>query len=154
MTIPQHILDLAGRLRTQDDRSTRWPMFCVQRHVLVYGVDEGLADDRSWVRRCEVVSRDWFAALDLAQYAKAQEATIEGDTYKMSEFQRYGIKETWETVMVCFTEKGAQDYIDANGHNLRSSGHAAPRIYVESFSRCREMIDLRQWLMSLAGNAQ
>jgi hypothetical protein len=49
----------------------------------------------------------------------------------------------WETVSVCFTLKGAEDFIATHKHNLGKT-----RIYVESYYRNAEMIRVRDWLMS------
>ncbi len=57
--------------------------------------------------------------------------------------QRRSKRSHYETVMVCFTEGGAQEYLRQDGHNLRE-----PRIYVESFNRCPEMIAIRDVLIA------
>ena len=66
---------------------------------------------------------------------------VEEDT---EDAEEYSIAERWETVMVAFTEDGCKEYLRQNGHNL-----CEPRIYVESFNRCPEMIAIRNWLLSL-----
>jgi hypothetical protein len=48
-------------------------------------------------------------------------------------------------VTACFTRKGAEAYIEVNGHNLRE-----PFIYVASLFRNREMIDVRKALIGMA----
>lgn len=47
-------------------------------------------------------------------------------------------------VTCCFTAKGCEDYIAANGHNLKK-----PRIYVESGYRNREWEIMREFLKNL-----
>ena len=47
--------------------------------------------------------------------------------------------------MVDFTEDGCKEYLKQNGHNLNK-----PRIYVESFHRCPEMIAIREFLIATA----
>jgi hypothetical protein len=49
----------------------------------------------------------------------------------------------WETVSVCFTLKGAEEFINTHKHNL-----GVTQIYVESYYRNAEMIRVRDWLMS------
>lgn len=67
-----------------------------------------------------------------------------------SEWEEFGYVDRWETVMVSFTEKGAQEYIDQNGHNHRHEAFRQEvRIYAKSFNRCPEMISIRDFLMSL-----
>jgi hypothetical protein len=48
----------------------------------------------------------------------------------------------WETATVCFTLKGAEEFINTHKHNLGET-----RIYVESYYRNAEMIRVRDWLM-------
>jgi len=48
-------------------------------------------------------------------------------------------------VTFCFTDVGAQNYIDVNGHNHRGE----LRIFVKSLWRNAEMIAVRNHLMSL-----
>lgn len=69
-------------------------------------------------------------------YSDLIEVTEEGDEV------RYHVE--WEVVTVCFTRKGAEQYLRVNGHNLWN-----PRIYAMSAYRNAEMIALREWLASL-----
>ena len=49
----------------------------------------------------------------------------------------------WVNVSVCFTLKGAEEYIRDHKHNLGKT-----RIYVGSYYRNTEMIRIRDWLMN------
>jgi hypothetical protein len=49
----------------------------------------------------------------------------------------------WETATVCFTLKGAKEFVATHKHNLGET-----RIYVDSYYRNAEMIRVRDWLMS------
>jgi len=119
------LLDIAARLRTQDNRCTAEPMFCVQEKKRDIGYDAAYsAGDTVWIN------------MEGGNYE-----TVPPNTPKAEEF---GYKDRWETVMVCFTEEGCKDYLRQNGHN-----HGETRIYVESFRRCDEMIRIRAWLMGL-----
>lgn len=111
---------IGERLRTQDNRITHNPMFCVQQKRRIVGLHRDYSDQTVWILDGEQV-----------------EPETEGAT-------EYGVREHWETVMVAFTEEGCKEYLRQNGHNLR-----APRIYVESFNRCPEMIAIRDFLMGL-----
>lgn len=106
-------------LRTQDNRITQNPMFCVQQ------------------KRRQITPRDFTGeniwVLEGDEVEEGTEGAVE-----------YGVCERWETVMVAFTADGCREYIRQNGHNLRE-----PRIYVESFNRCPEMIAIRAVLMLL-----
>lgn len=117
------LLDISERLRTQDNRCTVEPMFCVQEKHREYGFDTQWNDDFVWI---DVQSGD----NDVSETEKPG-------------YIKTGYKDTWLTVMVAFTEEGCKDYLRLNGHNLGET-----RIYVESFRRCDEMIRIRAWLMS------
>lgn len=113
---------IGERLHTQDSRCTENPMFCVQQKRRIHGIDTRWSDgETQWVLDGEIV-----------------EPGTEGA-------KEYGFKDIWETKMVAFTEQGCKEYLRQNGHNLRE-----PRIYVESFNRCPEMIAIRERLMAIA----
>ncbi len=111
-------------LRTQDNRITQNPMFCVQQKRRVVGLHRDYSDQTVWMLDGERVEPETKGATE------------------------YGVAEHWETVMVAFTEAGCKEYLRQNGHNLRE-----PRIYVESFNRCPEMIAVRAFLMALPAPA-
>lgn len=111
---------IGERLRTQDNRITQNPMFCVQTKRRDCGFHVDYADNTVWILDGEEVEPDTNGA------------------------KEYGVRERWETVMVAFTEEGCKEYLRQNGHNLTE-----PRIYVESFNRCPEMIAIREFLMAL-----
>lgn len=123
MQLNSELLAIADRLKTQDNRITAEPMFCVQEKRREYGYDPSVVDDHVWLDALndyEEVAEDFPGAI------------------------KTGYKDNWHTVMVAFTEEGCEAYLRANGHN-----HGETRIYVESFRRCQEMIALRAWLMSV-----
>ena len=140
--IPDHILAIAERLRTQDNLATSHPAFCVQ------GYDKITSDDGyeyEWRNEeWELASEDEAAELD--EY-------LDGHSEPRDGWTKVRFQEEWRTVMCCLTRKGAEDYIACDGHNLRRDGHDA-RIYVESFYRNQEMIQLREWLMTLTKDSQ
>lgn len=121
---------ISERLRTQDNRITQNPMFCVQIKVREIGYDANYADgDTVWI---DMASGD-FEEVEFGQPGA----------------EEFGYKDRWETVMVAFTEKGCEEYLELNGHNDRRKAHNGEvRIYVESFNRCPEMIAIREALMS------
>lgn len=114
---------IAARLRTQDNRITENPMFCVQQKKRD-PVPDGFSCDTVWVLDGEEVDKE------------------EGEANE--DAKEYCVRERWETVLVAFTEEGCKEYLRQNGHNL-----SEPRIYVESFNRCPEMIAIRDFLLSL-----
>ena len=120
--------DIAERLRTQDNRCTADPMFCLQIKVRDIGYDKNYADGNTvWL---DMQSGDY------------EEVPPESEGA-----EEFGYKDRWETVMVAFTEQGLLDYMEKDGHNVkRRAYHGETRIYVESFRRCDEMIRIRKAL--------
>lgn len=126
---------IGDRLRTQDNRCTSNPMFCVQIKRRDVGYDSAYIDRRCW-------------------HDSAGEQTIYDDDAdfqeppKGNEWDEFGYVDRWETVMVAFTEGGCEEYLRLNGHNDRSLAHNGEvRIYVKSWNRCPEMIAVREWLL-------
>ena len=121
--------DIAERLRTQDNRCTMEPMFCLQIKVRDVGYDPQYADGETvWI---DTNSGDYEEVAPETEGA-----------------EEFGFKDRWETVMVAFTEEGLNDYMRQDGHNVKQRAHnGETRIYVESFRRCEEMIRIRKALM-------
>ncbi len=117
---PLTLEEIGKRLRTQDNRITQNPMFCVQQKRRIGGFDKRWTDNTYWILDGEEVEPETEGAEEI------------------------GYRDQWETVMVAFTEEGCKEYLRQNGHNLRE-----PRIYVESFNRCPEMILIREMLAGL-----
>lgn len=143
---------IVARLGDQDNAYTKEPMFCVQKAIRHQGIDANLAadeDEIEWVRHGEACPESWRAALNAAYENGDDTVTLDGESYDMSEFERYGFKDDYETVMIALTREGCEKYLSNDGHNLRSK-YGAPRIYVESFYRCEEMIALRRMLPVLS----
>lgn len=130
-SLPKELFDISERLRTQDNRITENPMFCVQEKRRRVGIDTDYASNYCW-RDCESEETIYDDDPDF-------KGEPEG-----SEWEKYGYIDEWHTVMVAFTEAGCKEYLRLNGHN-----HKETRIYVESFRRNPEMVFLRKWLMEL-----
>lgn len=132
--------EISKRLHTQDNRITQNPMFCVQIKRRDVGYDSSYSDNKCW--------RD--SANELTVYDDDKEHTnTDGD-----EWGEFGYVDRWETVMVSFTEKGCEEYLELNGHNDKARAYNGDvRIYVESFNRCQEMIAIREYLLSLTSQA-
>jgi hypothetical protein len=130
-------------------------MYCVQRATFQGGLDPSLCDKEElmYVHEGEALPEEWWPRITKAMNDDAEEIVFgdeeqgEDEHYTLSEIETYGFKKDWETVQTFLTEEGAKNYLEANGHNLRKFGE--PRIYVESFHRNKEMIDIREWLLSL-----
>ena len=127
------ISETADRLRTQDNRCTAEPMFCLQIKVRDIGYDPKYSEGNTvWI--------------DM-QSGDCDEVPPESEGA-----EEFGYKDRWETVMVAFTEQGLLDYMMLDGHNVkRRAYNGETRIYVESFRRCDEMISIRAALMQLQG---
>lgn len=114
---------LGQEIRTQDNRITSHPVFAVQQRVRDCGFESGYSDEAVWhhpddPERVSAVARPGWTKV------------------------RY--RDRWEFVTACLTEKGAQAFIDVNGHNLTD-----PRIYAYSAWRNEEWIGLREVLAAL-----
>ncbi len=138
MNIPDHILALADRLRTQDNLATAHPIYCVQEADRIDGVID--SDTYDWV------DEDYYP-VDPEKAKELDAADLDFEDEKTKGYSKAYYRIEWRTVRACLTRKGAEDYLAADGHNLRR--HGEPRIYVETLYRCAEMIALREWLMTL-----
>jgi len=140
---------LAERLRTQDNRATGNPLFCVQEEERIYGMDPYYADDMAlyiWRAEHDGVYESDVALIDElgAQHFSlafplegtgvidrhTTRLTIEGHKY-----ERVYYVTRWKFVCAHFTEAAADRYVAENSHNLTN-----PRIYVTSQYRCWEWI--------------
>lgn len=127
---------VSERLRTQDNRCTCDPMFCVQILVRKSGFDSDYSDNLCW----------W----NPGKMEVAYDDEPEGEGWDGP----YGYKDRWETKMVAYTEEGCQEYLALDGHNLKRQAHNGEvRIFVDSFHRCPEMIAIREMLMAKGGAA-
>ena len=113
------LLAIGEKLRTQDNRMTREPMFCVQ-------VCERIGPIMPEYGSGELMFHDHH----------------ETETYYKDGFD----PEKWITVQVCFTEDGCKRHLELNGHNYRY--HHGTRIYAESFHRNPEMLEIRAALLA------
>lgn len=137
MKTENDLASIGERLRTQDNRITQNPMFCVQILQRDVGFDIGYSDNKCWWH-----SADLEAVYDDDPDFKGEPEDTEFDG-------PFGYKDRWETVMVAFTEKGCEEYLELNGHNdRRRAFRGKVRIYVESFNRCPEMIAIREFLLA------
>jgi len=135
--IPAQLRAAGELVRTQDNRITAEPMFCVQQRIRDYGFSVDYTDNHVWIERDEGREADAEQAAILDAGRKVDGVYPEG-------FVRTGYRDRWEFVTACFTKAGADAYIAANGHNLTE-----PRIYVESGYRNTEWIAVRAFLKGL-----
>lgn len=137
--IPDDFSVLGRNIRTQDNRITSDPMFCVyQKREIV--VDEDYDCDRIvWV------DEDGREATE--RQRMRLELLHQNFREPPEKWRRVAVKDIDDFVTCCFTEQGCKDYLVCNGHNLR-----LPFIYVKSGFRNAEYIGIRNWLATLQIN--
>ena len=123
------LIKIGDQLRTQDNRCTENPMFCVQVRERIVGFDTDY---------CE--GTVWFDPDDCEGGEKERPEDVDN-----TDLKEIGYRDIWKTVMVSFTEEGCQEHLRQNGHNYRH--YQETRIYVESFYRNPEMNAIRKFLM-------
>lgn len=130
------MMEVSQRLRTQDNRATADPIFCVQILVRDVGYDWAYTDHHCWV-----------------DSANGETICDDDPNFKEPtgvEWEKFGYTDRWETVKVALTERGCLNYLGVDGHNVKQRAFRGRfRIHVESMSRCQEMIDIREYLMHL-----
>lgn len=136
--------EIGQRLRTQDNRITSDPIFIVQQLHRQVGMDPSYCSSTLWYSSDDQEEaspektraiKEAMASTELSWSEK--DAVAEGYT-------EVGYVDTWEYVTACFTDAAAQEYIEANAHNLKQ-----PRVYVASGYRNQEWIAVRKLLMTL-----
>jgi hypothetical protein len=143
--------EIADRLRTQDNRMTRDPMFCVQVCERIgpimedYSAGDGLMiHDQS---NCETYYDDGPDKTKFRRLMKLHNGGSLSDRYVVG-----GYATVWKTVAVCFTEKGCQQHLDQNGHNYRH--YHGTRIYAESWHRNPEMMAVMEMIKTIGGETK
>jgi hypothetical protein len=133
--IPKFLYEMSEQLWTQDNRATADPIYLVQEMVRTYGFTDDYSSDYTWIKDGEEIT-------DRRKIRYLNKRAEDGkDT---SKYEVIYYKDEFETVQSFLTEKAAFRYIECNGHNLNY-----PRVYADSLHRNREMIQLREWIMSL-----
>ncbi|HAW3494334.1 TPA: ead/Ea22-like family protein [Escherichia coli] len=127
---------IGENIRTQDNRITSDPMFCVyQKREIV--VDADYDHDR-------IVWVDEDGNEANKRHSRRLELLHENFREPPEKWRRVAVKDIDEFVTCCFTEQGCKDYLAVNGHNLR-----LPFIYVNSGFRNAEYIGIRNWLAGI-----
>lgn len=134
------IQEIANNLRTQDNQMTANPMYCVQILQRDSGYDAAYIGNRCWV--------DY--GNDEIIYDDDKDIKDPGESRWSGPF---GYVDRWETVMVCFTESGAKEYIERErNYHLNRAFRGQIRIFVGSFNDCSEMLAIRDFLMKEGKN--
>ncbi|EON3522757.1 ead/Ea22-like family protein [Escherichia coli] len=127
---------IGENIRTQDNRITSDPMFCVyQKREIVVDADYDY-DRIVWV--------DEDGNESNKRQSRRLELLHENFREPPEKWRRVAVKDIDEFVTCCFTEQGCKDYLAVNGHNLR-----LPFIYVKSGFRNAEYIGIRNWLAGI-----
>ena len=142
--IPRDILDIAERLRTQDNRITADPIFVVQEEKRVYGMDASYSDNIAWLHADECHEVDAKLARRLE---KLFWDSCEPKTQKRIDerYTRTGYFDEWVNVQPFFTEDAADAYCDTQKH--RHKGKL--RVFADSAYRNPEWRAVRKFLLSL-----
>lgn len=129
--------EISKKMEGQDNRATSHPIYIVQQRRRIYGLDTRWVDDQVWLLDGEEVSED-HPDLPKVKEQYAWNGTCP-DAWDLT-----GYQDIWEFVQPFFSEKGAQEYIEANKHNLTD-----PRIYVDSAYRNKEWQAIREVFLRL-----
>jgi hypothetical protein len=127
-------------LHTQDNLATADPLFVVFEKDRIYGLEEGSGTYEWRDEDGDLAAEEECAELEKLKDEGGGDTGLDLNGTKFSAIQ-FGERDRFVTA--CFTRKGAEDYLAANGHNLTK-----PFIYVSSLYRNREMIEVRQHLMA------
>ncbi len=134
--IPDSFSLIGENIRTQNNRITSDPMFCVfQKREIVADADYD-HDRIVWV------DEDGNEATE--RQRMRLELLHENFREPPEKWRRVAVKDVDDFVTCCFTEQGCKDYLACNGHNLR-----LPFIYVKSGFRNAEYIGIRNWLAGI-----
>jgi len=131
---------MSENLKTQDNAGTADPMFVVFQKQLVAGLESGYEDFWLWVSDDDgdYEEADKDTAVVLARlHEEGGPLVIGARTYR-----RTGCKYIEKFCAAFFTQKGADDYLAWNGHNLTQ-----PYVYVHGMYRNAEMIAVRNYFM-------
>jgi len=125
---------IKNNILTQNNRCTDQPMFIVEKEVVDGGIDTEFADEFYYYDYDEDECFGYEEGSD--EYEKFEQ--MEEDDNLPSNVVRHGMRRRWQFVQAFFTEAGAQDYIDQDGHNLGKS-----RIYGWGSYRNDEFREIR-----------
>jgi hypothetical protein len=145
------MIDIGKEIRTQDNRITDSPIFVVEQKVRDYGFSEDYVEDFEWINdEGETVSEDDVNDI-LEEHNKDVEEEemvefVDLDDYNCEEFnlRKVYYKDRWQFVTACFTEKGCEEYLKINEHNLKEA-----RIYAFGSYRNDEFRSVREYLLKL-----
>lgn len=142
------LADLEHRLRTQDNRSTAWPLYVVEQRERIYGLDPQWSDsDTGYIWQYRDDSTVYYEtdaelldehnlehSLDPKMaWPEYEDEVILGDC----EYEKIYYTVRWKFVCAHLTEEAADLYVGQNAHRMTE-----PRVYVTSQYRCHEWQDV------------
>lgn len=136
----EEIAAIGELIRTQDNRITDQPFFAVMVKQEIVTSEDHDCDRIAWV---ENTSGDYCEATDTQH--RRLEAIYQGKCVVREGWDRYPMRSIDVFITGCFTEKGCQDYISANKHNLNK-----PFIFAFGSYRNHEYQKVRKFIMELA----
>lgn len=158
--LQKQLVAMAKEIHTQDNEITTNPIFMVQRHRRTYGFDPAYSDKPVYVdeehNEVEINAQasDGYGCPHCNAALGIDDMDDECCTHcdmslDLGDFclTKTAYQDTWENVQPFFTRKGAEEYLEDNGHNL--TGKKPPRVYVESGFRNAEWQAIRKMLMQL-----
>lgn len=137
LTTTEELLRISTLLKTQDNRITSHPMYCVQSLLKISGMDTDYAKDIVWLDTEESSEVDPTQSRVLEDEYQDTGDVPEG-------YIRTGYVEIWEDVTYFFTNEAAEQYILDHAYDLNK-----PMVYVKSGYRNSEFQLIRRYLMSL-----
>lgn len=132
----EFLRDLADKLRTQDNRYTSSPNYCIQEHRLITGIDQDYTDQIGWFDNDDGQQADEKKSKALERYYDRYNKEPEGWT-------RTGYDRQWRhTGIVFLTLDAARAYVTKNPHRHEYE----IRVYTNSHYRNPEMREVRRLL--------
>lgn len=135
------VIEIGEVIRTQDNRITDQPIFIVERERTEWGYDPEYSDEYKWVH-----PENDYCEGDGEESERLDE--LEDSCEDTEGWRKVYYKKYWEFVTACFTEKGCEEYLELDGHNLGKT-----RIFACGSYRNNEWQTVRNMLISTAHGA-
>lgn len=123
------LAEIGADINSQENLATAHPLFIVQQKRRIYGIDPDH-------------SHDGYILVSYGE--EVGEDELEENELTLEDCDKVYYIDIWQFVTACFTRVGCEQYLQANGHNLKD-----PRIYIESAHRNVEYQTVRDFLKSL-----
>ena len=140
------LMNLSKELKTQDNRITADPIFCVYQKKFVY-VPEGCGNHIDWFFDGHIQTKEDIKEI-IEEYKTENINSILNDEEILEELNYrkcdYNIEDVVVNGQYYFSEKAAQDHIDRNSYH-----YSKPFTYVESAWRNNEWNLIREIILNL-----